>query len=112
DARKHDRKAPRDPEAYAPFAPDVVVVDPPRAGLHERVIERVAELVPSRVVYVSCNPGTLARDLGVFARLGWRVERVRPFDLFPHTPHVECVVTLLPAAGAELSASSASRGTP
>jgi len=113
DARVHDRKAPADPAAYAPFAPDVVVVDPPRAGLHERVIERVAELAPRRIVYVSCNPGTLARDLAVFARLGWATTRVRPFDMFPHTPHIECVVTLEPrAGGAELSASSASPGTP
>ncbi len=104
EAREHDRKAPVDPAAYEPFAPDVVVVDPPRAGLHERVIERVAELAPARVVYVSCNPGTLARDLAVFARLGFAVTRVRPFDMFPHTPHVECVVAL--------SGPSASPGTP
>jgi len=112
DARAHDRKAPVDPAAYEPFAPDVVVVDPPRAGLHERVIERVAELAPARVVYVSCNPGTLARDLAVFARLGWKTTRVRPFDMFPHTPHVECVVTLLPAPATGSPSTSPSRDTP
>jgi 23S rRNA (uracil1939-C5)-methyltransferase len=92
--RARDAKAPRDPAAYEPVSPDVVVVDPPRAGLHERVIERVCELAPARVVYVSCNPGTLARDLAHFARFGYATRRVRPFDMFPHTPHIECVVRL------------------
>jgi 23S rRNA (uracil1939-C5)-methyltransferase len=104
EARVKDAKAPLDPEAYRPFAPDVVLVDPPRAGLHERVIERVAELAPARIVYVSCNPATLARDLALFARAGYATSRVQPFDMFPHTPHVECVATL--------SASSASPGRP
>ncbi len=106
-ARVKDAKAPVDPAAYEPFAPDVVVVDPPRAGLHERVIERVAELAPARVVYVSCNPATLARDLAHFARHGYGTTRVRPFDMFPHTPHVECVARLDPAPaslGGEASA--------
>jgi 23S rRNA (uracil1939-C5)-methyltransferase len=103
-ARLRDAKAPLDPEAYRPFAPDVVLVDPPRAGLHERVIERVAELAPGRVVYVSCNPATLARDLALFARAGYATSRVRPFDMFPPAPHVECVATLI--------ASSASPGRP
>lgn len=76
---------------------DVVVVDPPRAGLHPRVVFRVAELAPARVVYVSCNPATLARDLRDFAAHGWRLEHVTPFDMFPHTPHIECVARLLPA---------------
>jgi 23S rRNA (uracil1939-C5)-methyltransferase len=96
-ARVKDARAPLDPAAYVPFDPDVVVLDPPRAGLHPRVIERVAELGPSRVVYVSCNPGTLARDLAHFGRHGYGTTRVRPFDMFPHTPHIECVARLDPA---------------
>ena len=74
--------------------PDVVVVDPPRAGLHPRVVARVAELEPSRIVYVSCNPATLARDLKDFAALGWSPVEVTPYDMFPHTPHIECVTRL------------------
>ncbi|MBI1797374.1 MAG: 23S rRNA (uracil(1939)-C(5))-methyltransferase RlmD [Candidatus Eisenbacteria bacterium] len=74
--------------------PAVVVVDPPRAGLHPRVVARVAELAPRRVVYVSCNPATLARDAKDFAALGYALDDVRPFDMFPHTPHIECVARL------------------
>jgi 23S rRNA (uracil1939-C5)-methyltransferase len=77
-----------------PWTPEVVVVDPPRAGLHARVVARVAAMRPARVVYVSCNPATLARDLQGFAQAGYALERVRPFDLFPHTPHVEVVARL------------------
>ena len=74
--------------------PDVVVVDPPRAGLHPRVVARIAELAPRRVVYVSCNPATLARDLRDFAGLGYSLAEAQPFDMFPHTPHIECVARL------------------
>jgi 23S rRNA (uracil1939-C5)-methyltransferase len=77
--------------------PQVVVVDPPRSGLHPRVVARVTELHPRRVVYVSCNPGTLARDLKDFAAGGYALDEVTPFDLFPHTPHIECVARLEPA---------------
>ena len=81
-------------ERSDPVRPEVVVVDPPRAGLHPRVVARVAELGPQRVVYVSCNPATLARDLKDFAALGYPLEAVTPFDMFPHTPHIECVARL------------------
>ena len=83
--------------------PQVVVVDPPRAGLHPRVVARVAELTPERVVYVSCNPATLARDLKDFAGFGYQLMDARPFDMVPHTPHIECVTRLerrAPAAAA------------
>jgi 23S rRNA (uracil1939-C5)-methyltransferase len=82
-----------------PDRPDaeVVVVDPPRAGLHPRVVFRVAELHPRRVVYVSCNPATLARDVKDFAAHGYRLVETTPFDMFPHTPHIECVARLEPA---------------
>lgn len=73
--------------------PDVLVADPPRAGMHPKVVEQIAALRPERFVYVSCNPQTQARDI---ARLGdgFRVEAVQPVDLFPHTHHVENVVKL------------------
>ena len=77
-----------------PWAPEVVIADPPRAGLHERVVARIAGLRPERVVYVSCNPATLARDLAGLVALGYIFERAHPFDLFPHTPHVEVVARL------------------
>ena len=73
--------------------PDVLLVDPPRAGLHPKVVERIARLRPERFVYVSCNPQTQARDLKLLGD-AYRVEAVQPVDLFPHTHHTENVVGL------------------
>ena len=73
--------------------PDVVVVDPPRAGLTPRAVRRVVELYPKRLVYVSCNPTTLAGNGKLLAEAGYALSSVTPFDLFPHTPHVECAAT-------------------
>ncbi len=72
-------------------APDVVVLDPPRAGLTPRAVRRVLELAPRRIVYVSCNPTTLAGNAELLTDGGYRLERVRSVDMFPHTAHVECV---------------------
>ena len=75
--------------------PDVVVVDPPRAGLAGKALKRLGELEAPRIVYVSCNPTTLAGDLKRLADdYGYRLVRARPVDMFPHTPHVECVALL------------------
>ncbi len=74
--------------------PDVVVVDPPRKGLGEEVIPVIAGMGPERVVYVSCDPGTLARDVKRFAEQGYRAVRAVAVDLFPRTRHVESVVML------------------
>ena len=74
--------------------PDVVVVDPPRGGLAHKVIRRVAAAEPAKVVYVSCNPTTLAPDAALFGELGYRLTRVTPVDMFPHTPHIEAVALL------------------
>jgi 23S rRNA (uracil1939-C5)-methyltransferase len=76
------------------YAPDVVMVNPPRAGVFRSVIERVCAISPRRVVYVSCNPETLARDVVRFQKKGYAPTRIQPVDMFPHTPHVEVVVSL------------------
>ena len=74
--------------------PDVVVVDPPRKGLDSSVIRTVAEMTPDRIVYVSCDPATLSRDLALFAELDYTARRAEAFDLFPRTSHVETVVLM------------------
>ena len=75
-------------------APDVLVVDPPRAGLSKKVVRRVIECGAPRIVYVSCNPTTLAPNAAQLAEAGYRLKRVRAVDMFPQTPHVECVALL------------------
>jgi 23S rRNA (uracil1939-C5)-methyltransferase len=74
--------------------PAVVVADPPRAGFHPKALGALAGLAPARIVYVSCNPATLARDVGELARQGYRLEWVQPVDMFPQTPHIEAVARL------------------
>jgi 23S rRNA (uracil1939-C5)-methyltransferase len=83
----------------APRGPwDVLVLDPPRQGCSPRVLELLAGAAPRRVVYVSCDPSTLARDLGRLARLGYVARWLQPVDLFPHTFHLETVALLTPAS--------------
>jgi 23S rRNA (uracil1939-C5)-methyltransferase len=74
--------------------PDVVVVDPPRAGLSQKVVRRIIEAAPRRIVYVSCNPTTLAPNAAQLVEAGYALRRVRPVDMFPQTPHIECVALL------------------
>jgi 23S rRNA (uracil1939-C5)-methyltransferase len=74
--------------------PDSVIVDPPRKGLDMGTIDAVVAMKPKKIVYVSCDPATLARDLAVFAQNGYGCVRVRPVDMFPRTAHVECVVLM------------------
>ncbi len=74
--------------------PDVLVVDPPRAGLSPKVVRRIIETMPRRIVYVSCNPTTLAPNAAQLVEAGWTLRRVQPVDLFPQTPHIECVALL------------------
>jgi 23S rRNA (uracil1939-C5)-methyltransferase len=79
--------------------PDVVIVDPPRAGLSGKAVRRIGRLAPKRVVYVSCNPTTLAGNAKELVRdFGYTLQRVRPVDMFPHTPHVETVALLVHSA--------------
>jgi 23S rRNA (uracil1939-C5)-methyltransferase len=84
--------------------PDVVVVDPPRAGLAGKALRRVGRLGAPRLVYVSCNPTTLASDVKALAGdYGYRLERARPVDMFPHTPHIETVALLTRQTGTTIS---------
>ena len=76
------------------IAPDVIVLDPPRAGCETSVLETAAAMGPRRIVYVSCNPATLARDLAILAELGYVTQAVQPVDMFPQTYHVECVALI------------------
>ena len=75
--------------------PDVVVVDPPRKGLAPEVIDAVAAMDPARVVYISCDPATLGRDVKRFAASGYRLHRVAAVDMFPRTHHVETVTLMI-----------------
>jgi 23S rRNA (uracil1939-C5)-methyltransferase len=74
--------------------PDVVVIDPPRSGLSKKIVRRVIECEAPRIVYVSCNPTTLAPNAAQLVEAGYRLRRVRAVDMFPQTPHIECVALL------------------
>lgn len=73
---------------------DTIVIDPPRSGLHPKATKTILEIMPKRIVYVSCNPATLARDLKILHSGGYRILKLQPVDMFPHTAHVECVAKL------------------
>lgn len=73
---------------------DMIVVDPPRKGCDQKLLETIVSMAPSKMIYVSCDPATLARDLAYLTSQGYIVEKVQPVDMFPHTTHVECVVLL------------------
>lgn len=73
--------------------PDVIITDPPRAGMHNKVIEAILFAAPQRIVYVSCNPATQARDVSLLTS-SYKVSQVQPIDMFPHTHHVENIVLL------------------
>ncbi|MBE0655489.1 MAG: class I SAM-dependent RNA methyltransferase, partial [Bacteroidales bacterium] len=73
--------------------PDVIITDPPRAGMHKDVVDQISRLLPDRIVYVSCNPATQARDLELMSG-EYKITAVQPVDMFPHTHHVENVVRL------------------
>jgi 23S rRNA (uracil1939-C5)-methyltransferase len=74
--------------------PDVLVVDPPRAGLSQKIVRRIIEASPKRIVYVSCNPTTLAPNAAQLTEAGYTLKQVRPVDMFPQTHHVECVALI------------------
>jgi 23S rRNA (uracil1939-C5)-methyltransferase len=83
----------RDCLSQIDYLPDVIIIDPPRTGMHKDVVKQVAELAVERLVYVSCNPATMARDIGMM-RDFYNLEEVQPVDMFPHTYHIEAVARL------------------
>ena len=84
------------PKAYKEkgIKADVIVVDPPRKGCDETLLETMAEMNPEKIVYVSCDPGTLARDLKILSEKGYKIEEVQPVDMFGHTMHVESIALI------------------
>ena len=74
--------------------PDLAIIDPPRAGLSQKIVRRIVDAGPSRIVYVSCNPTTLAPNAAQLVEAGYTLKKVRPVDMFPQTPHIECVALL------------------
>jgi 23S rRNA (uracil1939-C5)-methyltransferase len=74
--------------------PDVVIIDPPRAGMHPKVVQKIIELSAQRIVYISCNPSTFARDVKELSIMGYQLKKAQPVDMFPHTSHIEVVGVL------------------
>ncbi|MBT3311873.1 MAG: 23S rRNA (uracil(1939)-C(5))-methyltransferase RlmD [Desulfobacteraceae bacterium] len=74
--------------------PDVMIIDPPRVGMHKDVIKEIEKIKPEKIVYVSCNPATMARDMGMLKEY-YKIEEVQPVDMFPHTYHIESVARLI-----------------
>ena len=89
---------PASPPAAAWEKADVIFMDPPREGSTPEFLASVARMAPKRVVYVSCNPVTLARDLATLTKLGYKAEGFTPVDMFPHTEHIEVVCALSKAS--------------
>ena len=75
-------------------SPDIVIIDPPRPGLHPNTIKYLLEELPNKIIYVSCNPSTQARDVKLLLK-EYIIFDIQPIDLFPHTPHIENIFTLL-----------------
>ena len=74
--------------------PDISIVDPPRSGLHPKALKNILKLNQKKIIYISCNPSTQARDLKEIINYGYKIKNIQPIDMFPHTPHIESVVTL------------------
>ncbi len=74
--------------------PDVIIIDPPRAGMHANTVNDVIKLSPHKIVYVSCNPATQVRDIKLMTDSGYKLIKIRPVDMFPHTYHIENVALI------------------
>ena len=75
--------------------PDVVIIDPPRPGLHPSTMKHLINLSPKKIIYVSCNPATMARDIEILSNQKYLIKDMQPIDMFPHTPHIECITILI-----------------
>ncbi|MCK5085975.1 MAG: 23S rRNA (uracil(1939)-C(5))-methyltransferase RlmD, partial [Melioribacteraceae bacterium] len=75
--------------------PDIMIIDPPRSGMNPKTVKDVIQLLPSKIVYVSCNPTTQARDIKLLSEAGYKLQKIRPVDMFPHTHHIENVALLV-----------------
>jgi len=75
--------------------PDVIIIDPPRPGLHPKAIKKIIDILPKKIIYVSCNPATMARDIEILSNQKYLIQDIQPIDMFPHTPHIECITTLI-----------------
>ena len=75
--------------------PDIVIIDPPRPGLHPKTMKYLINLSPKKIIYVSCNPATMARDIEILSNQKYLIKDIQPIDMFPHTPHIECITTLI-----------------
>ena len=75
--------------------PDTIIVDPPRPGLNPKALKKIIKLKPKKIIYVSCNPSTMARDIEILENENYYITDLQPIDMFPHTPHIECISTLL-----------------
>ncbi|MCS5659399.1 MAG: 23S rRNA (uracil(1939)-C(5))-methyltransferase RlmD, partial [Dehalococcoidia bacterium] len=74
--------------------PDIVLLDPPRAGMHPKLVNDVVNMSPEKIVYISCNPSTQARDVALLSKKGFKLKNLAMVDMFPHTPHIETVALL------------------
>ena len=74
--------------------PDLIILDPPRSGIHPKAIQKIIDFNPNRFVYVSCNPITLVKDLKILEERGYEIVKLKIMDMFPRTPHVECIVLI------------------
>ncbi len=75
--------------------PDVLIVDPPRSGVHPKAMKILQDIPAKKMVFISCNPATLARDLSLLRQMSWKIQKLQVVDMFPHTPHIETVVQLI-----------------
>lgn len=73
---------------------DVLILDPPRAGIHPKTLREIIKINPKKIIYVSCNPTTQARDVRELINSHYIMGAIQPIDMFPHTHHIECVITL------------------